>query len=88
MDDATEAAHLGTHRRPLEGDLPGGERLTPKELRMLQLLARGYSADQLAALHGGAPLDVLWDLQRVLVVLGAPTVRGAVAEAKRRGLLV
>ena len=96
MDDATggtggtgaaRATTPGSHRRPPAGVRPEGERLTGRELRLLQLLARGYSPDQLAALHGGAPLETLWDLQRVLTILGAPTVRDAVAEVRRRGLL-
>ena len=62
-------------------------RLDGRELLALQLLARGYSVDQVAALRRAAVVDVLWDLQRALTVLGVPTVREAVASAKERGLL-
>ena len=61
--------------------------LTSAELLALQLLARGYAPAQIAALRGAALVDVLWDLQRVLTALRAPTVREAVAEARRRGLI-
>ena len=32
-------------------------------------------------------IEVLWDLQRALTVLGAPTVREAAAAARERGLI-
>ena len=63
-------------------------RLEGPALVALQLLARGYSVDQVAALRGSAVVDVLWELQRALTVLQTPTVREAVAEATERGLIV
>ena len=65
------------------------EGLVPdRALVALQLCARGYTYGQIAALCGAAPEALAWDLQAALAVLGAPTVRAAVAEARRRGLLV
>jgi len=50
----------------------------------------GYAPGQVARLRGAGgveALDALWDPQRVLTVLGAPTVFDAIAEAQRRGLI-
>lgn len=54
----------------------------------LQLTARGYAPEQIATLRKVDLVDVLWDLQAALTVLGAPTVRQAVAAARERGLLI
>ena len=62
-------------------------RLDGAELLSLQLLARGYSVDQVAELRRAAVVDVLWDLQGALSALGVPTLREALAAAKERGLL-
>jgi hypothetical protein len=34
------------------------------------------------------PAELAWELQRALTILGVPTVRAAVTEAARRGLLL
>lgn len=74
----------GSGRRDPRG--PRGA-LSGRDLLILQLLARGYTGDQLARLYGADALELLWDSQRVLTVLGAPTVRDGVAEARRLGLI-
>ena len=61
--------------------------LADRALLALQLLARGYSVDQVAELRRAPAVDVLWDLQGALTALGVPTVREALAAAKQRGLL-
>ena len=62
-------------------------RLRGHEVLALQLAARGCSADQIAAVRKGPVIEVLWDVQRALTVFGVPTVRDAVAAARRRGLI-
>jgi hypothetical protein len=54
----------------------------------LQLLARGYSVDQIAGLRRADAVGVLWDLQRALTAMGVTSVRDAVVEARALGLLV
>ena len=63
-------------------------RLTGPELAALQLVARGYSVDQVAGLRGCEIITVLWDLQRALTALRVRTVRQAIAAVRRRGLIV
>jgi DNA-binding CsgD family transcriptional regulator len=57
-------------------------------LLLLQLLARGYSLGQVAALLRENDAALHADLERARAVLGAPTVAAAIAEAKRLGLIV
>ena len=58
------------------------------ELLALQLHARGYTPAQIAALRTAAVADVVRDLRRVVWALGVGTLGDAIAEAKRRGLIV
>ena len=72
------------------GDPDGGERLSIDSLLALQLAARGYSATYIAQLrHRGTAgaSGVARDLQRALAVLGVGTLREAIVEARRRGLI-
>jgi DNA-binding CsgD family transcriptional regulator len=62
--------------------------LTGGELVALQLLAAGYTPDQIAALHGVPAVAVLNDLAGALAALGVPNVRAAVSIARDRGLIV
>lgn len=63
--------------------------LTGRDPLALQFDARGYSLSQLGTLvFMSTPGDVSALLQRAAEVLGLHTVPAAVAEAKRRGLVV
>ena len=74
------------------GDPDSGVReLGIDALLALQLAAHGYSPVRIAQLrHRGTAgaTGVARDLQKALAVLGVGTVREAVAEARRRGLIV
>jgi hypothetical protein len=73
------------------GDPEGGaERLGIDSLLALQLAAHGYSATYIAQLrHRGTAgaSGVARDLQRALATLGVGTLREAIVEARRRGLI-
>jgi hypothetical protein len=63
--------------------------LTPAQLLALQLLAQGFGAAQIANFMGhrdDRAVRQLLDL--VTAALGQPDVAGAVAEARRRNLIV
>src|SRR5829696_2851892 len=75
-------AHTRGHTRGMgraAGRDRGGDR-TPSGARAagalvaLQLVARGYSPEQIAGLRGVALVEVLWDLQHALTALRAATV--------------
>ena len=53
----------------------------------LRLVAGGHSPAEIAGLLGCPLVDVLRDLQAALVELNASTVRDAIEEARRRGLI-
>lgn len=54
----------------------------------LQLVARGYSPKQIAALRSIAPAEVARDLGRAVRTLRATSVAVAIHEATRRGLIL
>jgi DNA-binding NarL/FixJ family response regulator len=56
-------------------------------LLILQLLARGYSRAQIAALIGVTEETVSAALASALWALGAATVAEAIVTARRRGLI-
>ena len=56
-------------------------------LPALRLVAHGRAPDEIAEALRCPLVDVLRDLQAALTLLGAGTVREAVDEARRRGLL-
>ncbi len=62
--------------------------LSGRQLLVLQLLARGYTPGQIAALAGLAVPDVLAALEATYAALGAHDWCGAVAEERRRALIV
>ena len=64
-----------------------GALLTEHQLLELQLLARGYTPGQIAALAGVAVPDVLTTLDAAYAALGVRDWREAVAAARRRGLV-
>jgi DNA-binding NarL/FixJ family response regulator len=84
-DYADYAHHAEAAERAVH---PPATALTPQELVALQLLACGYSPNQIAELWGTALVDVLWQLQRPLKLLGAATAHEAVVAARARGLIV
>ena len=61
--------------------------LDDRALLTLQLVARGYTPAQIALLREAPAVEVLQDLMRAVRLLGAGTVRAAVDEAVRRGLI-
>ena len=63
------------------------ERLSGRELALLQVLARGYALGQASRLFGAEEGDVVRDLRRAGRALGASTLPAAIAEARRRGLI-
>jgi DNA-binding NarL/FixJ family response regulator len=65
----------------------GSEQLAARELLTLQLLARGYSLAQIAALLGDTEKNVSATLASALRALGAATVTEAIATARRRDLI-
>ena len=72
---------------PLHGVFPTG-RLSGRELLILQLRARGYPREQIAALlqtPTAALAQVEWSAH---VALGVATVEEAVELARQRGLIV
>ena len=58
------------------------------EALVLQLVARGYSLRQIAALADADAAEVLRTLRRAAETLGATSVHEAIDEARRRGLIV
>jgi hypothetical protein len=56
-------------------------------LPVLRLVACGHSPVEVAGILRCAVVDVLRDLQAALTVLDVPTVRDAIGEARRRGLI-
>jgi DNA-binding CsgD family transcriptional regulator len=64
------------------------DRLTTRERLTLELVGRGCTPDEIAALEQVPVMMVLKDLQRAMQALRAPTVRRAVWEAHRPGLLI
>ncbi|HEV2123041.1 MAG TPA: helix-turn-helix domain-containing protein [Chloroflexota bacterium] len=71
------------------GPLPeGGNQVPGEELAALQLLARGYSVEQIARLLHTAPSDVHARLDRVMLRLSAASRQQAVAIALRLDLIV
>ena len=63
-------------------------RLGARELVLLQLLARGYTPHQIAALRGEEETSVLGDLHRALARLQVATVKDAITIARTRGLIL
>ena len=63
------------------------DRLTSKELAVLQLAARGYTPVQIAALLEVRVAEAVGHLRRAAAALGVDTAPAAVAEAQRRGLI-
>ena len=61
--------------------------LTGPALLAVQLLALGYSPEEIASVRQVAPEDVLGDLRAALAALGATTQRDAIAAARRRNLI-
>ncbi|HEV2125044.1 MAG TPA: LuxR C-terminal-related transcriptional regulator [Chloroflexota bacterium] len=68
--------------------MDGGSRVPGEELAALQLLARGYSAEQIARLLQTTPAEVRTRLDRVMLRLGAHSHQHAVAIALRLDLIV
>ena len=56
-------------------------------LPALRLVAHGHSPVEITGLRRCALVDVLRDLQAALAILEVGTVRDAIAEARRRGLI-
>ena len=84
---ASTAARPPAQEHPQSPARTAGARLTGPQLLALQLVARGCSPDQIAAMRRGEVVEVLWDLQAALGALGAVTVREAVERATRLGLI-
>ena len=61
--------------------------LAPGERLTLALAACGYAPTEIADERGVAVGEAVAALGRAVDRLGAATVRGAIAEAKRRGLI-
>jgi DNA-binding CsgD family transcriptional regulator len=83
---AGTAAHGGEAGDRVRVHAPG--RLSGRELVVLQLLSRGYTTDQVAALRDEDAGDALTDLHGALVSLGVATVTEAIAHARARGLIL
>jgi DNA-binding NarL/FixJ family response regulator len=81
--------HLRRSRPGTAGEA-GQRRLTPQELLVLQLLARGYTPGEIAVLVEAPVPDVLAALEASYAALGvsAGDWRAAVDRARRRGLIV
>ncbi len=83
------AADLAEHYRPVaHGDAAATDRLTGQELLVLQLLARGYSDAQIAALLASTRGQVEALVTSAAEQLGVTTRYEAVAAAVQRGLIV
>lgn len=67
---------------------PSPAHLTTRELLVLQLMARGYSIEQIARLVGESPASILERAATVEASLGATDGCGAVAVALRCGLII
>jgi DNA-binding NarL/FixJ family response regulator len=90
---ASSLAPADSSRR--DGDVPfypdTAEReipLMPRQLLVLQLHARGYTVVRIGQLLELPEADVTVTLHRAAAVLGRSSVHEAVAEAKRRSLIV
>ena len=66
----------------------GTARLDSRSLVILQLTARGHAVARIAQLRGEPLEHVIDSLQDTLDALETTTVRGAVLEAQRRGLII
>jgi DNA-binding CsgD family transcriptional regulator len=73
---------------PAASSLAAAVRLTPAELLVLQLLARGYAPRQVACLIGCDDPGVADALAGAIWALGAVDAADAVAVARRRRLIV
>ena len=71
-----------------KGQAPESRTASPEELLALQLLARGYAAEQIGPLVGQTPSGARFLLDAARRSLGAADLRGAVREARARGLIV
>ena len=68
-------------------DPPPAQRLSPRALTALQLLARGYASKEIAPILGTTPKAVNLTIERVCRQIGAATRAEAVAIAIGRGLI-
>ncbi|HEV2125606.1 MAG TPA: LuxR C-terminal-related transcriptional regulator [Chloroflexota bacterium] len=66
----------------------GDSRVPSEELAALQLLARGYTIEQIARLLQTTPAEVQAHLDRLMLRLDAHSRQRAVAIALRLGLIV
>lgn len=69
-------------------DRTSRDRLSPAQLTALQLLAHGYSIEQIAVLLTVTPASIHEWLESAMQSLGTPCPEEAVHIAKRRGLIV
>jgi len=87
MEAVTERPRIGGGVSSPEG---ATERLAPRELMALQLAAIGYSAAQVNYLFArtfGPGTSGYELLERAVRALDAVGIPGAIAEARRRGLI-
>lgn len=87
QEDTSASGEPHQHEAPAGTTAPVSAGLTERDLLTLQLLARGYTNQQIARLLETTPSAVGHLVERVIKELGANHRAHAVAIAVRRGLI-
>jgi DNA-binding NarL/FixJ family response regulator len=90
--ETVRAVHAGLHRLSREAaqrmdEYPVGAHLTPREVEVLRLLARGLTNKEIAAELGISGTTVTWFVKNILQKLGVNDRTAAVTTALERGIL-
>jgi DNA-binding NarL/FixJ family response regulator len=90
--DTVRAVHAGLHRLSREAadrlqEYPVASDLTPRELQVLQLLARGFTNKEMGVALGVSETTAKWFVKNILQKLGAHDRTQAVTTAFERGIL-
>jgi two-component system, NarL family, response regulator len=90
--ETVRAVHAGLHRMSREAadrlqEYPVASDLTPRELQVLQLLARGLTNKEMGVTLGVSETTAKWFVKNILQKLGAHDRTQAVTTAFERGIL-
>ena len=90
--ETVRAVHAGLHRLSREAadrlqEYPVASDLTPRELQVLQLLARGLTNKEMGVTLGVSETTAKWFVKNILQKLGAHDRTQAVTTAFERGIL-
>jgi DNA-binding NarL/FixJ family response regulator len=92
IEETVRAVHAGLRRLSREAasrlnEYPAGVHLTPRELEVLRLLARGLSNKEIAANLHVSGTTAKWFVKNILQKLGVNDRTAAVTTALERGIL-